>query len=68
MDCQICGNKHIASTLTFPGGLKIDLCGWCYEDEGKVIDWLARELETAMASSPDYERLPDGSWTKQRAI
>lgn len=48
----------------FKGGLTVFACTECIED-GSLKDWLVKELEAAMESGGEYEKLPNGHWQKR---
>lgn len=62
MVCEICGTSLRVGKMILPGEVSFDLCVWCHEDEDRVVKWLMRELTSALESSPEYKRLPDGRW------
>lgn len=57
--CEICGTTFRVGLMTFKGGLTVDVCVWCHEDENKIVGWLKQQIYTALEANPDYKRLSD---------
>jgi hypothetical protein len=65
--CEIClGTARLGKWHPPPVGADegFTICAWCYEDEPKFKAWFMQMMEEALEESPEYEKMPDGTWKR----